>query len=198
MRRLGWGAAWVPGAWASHVGSATGHRLGWRHPWWVLTNRWRALAGNLTATAVLAALPTLLRGEIRAVRTLARGNPQSAADGGGDVGLPPLARGRRARPTKPRSTTHYPAGGCVMRVLFLTDDQLGPAMAGSALRAWELANAIANAGHEVRLAAAPGLVETKGLSSRACRNAALELARGGCGAPVESPPAGIHRKPCRW
>ena len=76
MMRLGWKAAWVPGAWASHVGSATGHGLGWRHPWWLLTNRWRALAGNLTAVAVLAALPTLLRGEIRAVHTLARGNPR--------------------------------------------------------------------------------------------------------------------------
>ena len=49
LRRLGWGALWVPGARASHEGSATGHGLGWRHPWWVLTNRWRALAGNLTA-----------------------------------------------------------------------------------------------------------------------------------------------------
>jgi len=76
MRRLGWRAAWVPGAWASHVGSATGHRLGWRHPWWLLTNRWRALAGNLTVAAIIAALPTLLRGEIRAVHTLARGNPR--------------------------------------------------------------------------------------------------------------------------
>lgn len=43
-----------------------------------------------------------------------------------------------------------------MRVLLLTDDQLGPAMAGSALRAWELANALAGAGHEVRLTAAEG------------------------------------------
>ena len=76
MRRLGWNAAWVPGAWASHVGSATGHRLGWRHPWWLLTNRWRALAGNLTAAAIFAALPILLRGEIRAVHTLAQGNPR--------------------------------------------------------------------------------------------------------------------------
>lgn len=48
-----------------------------------------------------------------------------------------------------------------MRVLFLTDDQLGPAMAGSALRAWELANALANAGHEVRLAAASGSSKPK-------------------------------------
>ena len=76
MQRLGWKAAWVPGAWASHVGSATGHRLGWRHPWWLLTNRWRALAGNLTAAAVFRALPKLLRGEIRAVHTLARANPR--------------------------------------------------------------------------------------------------------------------------
>jgi glycosyltransferase involved in cell wall biosynthesis len=43
-----------------------------------------------------------------------------------------------------------------MRVLFLTDDRLGPAMAGSALRAWELANALAGAGHEVRLTADRG------------------------------------------
>jgi len=46
-----------------------------------------------------------------------------------------------------------------MRVLVLTDDQLGPSMAGSALRAWELANALAGAGHEVRLTAAPGSSE---------------------------------------
>lgn len=45
-----------------------------------------------------------------------------------------------------------------MNVLFLTDDRLGPSMAGSALRAWELANAVANAGHTVRLAAEPGSV----------------------------------------
>jgi glycosyltransferase involved in cell wall biosynthesis len=43
-----------------------------------------------------------------------------------------------------------------MRVLFLTDDQLGPSMAGSALRAWELASALARAGHEVRLTAPEG------------------------------------------
>ncbi len=45
-----------------------------------------------------------------------------------------------------------------MRVLVVTDDRLGQAMAGSALRAWELGNALAAAGHEVRLAAAPGSV----------------------------------------
>lgn len=43
-----------------------------------------------------------------------------------------------------------------MRVLFLTDDRLGFSMAGSALRAWELANALARAGHDVRISADPG------------------------------------------
>ncbi len=43
-----------------------------------------------------------------------------------------------------------------MRVLVHTDDRVGPAMAGSALRAWELARVLAAAGHRVRLAAAPG------------------------------------------
>lgn len=76
MRRLGWRAAWVPGARASHVGSATGHGLNWRHPWWLLTNRWRALAGNLTPAAFFTALPTFFRGELRAIRTLARTNPR--------------------------------------------------------------------------------------------------------------------------
>jgi GT2 family glycosyltransferase len=79
LLRLGWSAAWVPGAWASHVGSVTARRLSWRHPWWVLTNRWRALAGNLTATALLASLPRLLRGELRAVNTLARFNVRALA-----------------------------------------------------------------------------------------------------------------------
>ena len=77
LRRLGWAAAWVPGAWAGHAGSATGRRLGWRHPWWVLANRWRALAGNLTPAALLRSLPRLLRGEVRAVRTLARDNTRA-------------------------------------------------------------------------------------------------------------------------
>lgn len=77
LRRLGWRAAWVPGAWAHHVGSASGLRLGWRHPWWLLSNRWRALAGNLTGAALLSALPVLLRGELRAVHSLVRVNPRA-------------------------------------------------------------------------------------------------------------------------
>lgn len=43
-----------------------------------------------------------------------------------------------------------------MRVVVATDDRIGPRMAGSALRAWEIARAIAGAGHSVRLVAASG------------------------------------------
>ncbi|MCP4900847.1 MAG: glycosyltransferase family 4 protein [bacterium] len=43
-----------------------------------------------------------------------------------------------------------------MRVVVQTDDRLGPAMAGSALRAWELARAVTAAGHTVRIMAAAG------------------------------------------
>ena len=78
LRRVGWTAAWVPGAPASHVGSASGSQLRWRHPWWLLANRWRALAGNSTPGAFAAVLPRLLRGELRAVRTLVRDNPRAA------------------------------------------------------------------------------------------------------------------------
>jgi len=43
-----------------------------------------------------------------------------------------------------------------VRVLVLTDDRVGPVMAGSGLRAFELARALRAAGHPVRLVAAPG------------------------------------------
>jgi len=43
-----------------------------------------------------------------------------------------------------------------VRVLVITDDRVGPVMAGSAMRAWELAGALSAAGHEVRVAAAEG------------------------------------------
>ncbi len=74
LARLGWISAWVPGAAAMHVGSATGRRLLWRHPWWLLANLWRALAGNLTLSALAAGVPRLVRGELRAIRSLARSN----------------------------------------------------------------------------------------------------------------------------
>ncbi len=43
-----------------------------------------------------------------------------------------------------------------MRVLVATDDTVGPVMAGSALRAFELARALERRGHEVRIAGAAG------------------------------------------
>ncbi len=77
LRRLGWRAAWSGGAPARHAGSASGSAMRWRHPWWLFANRWRALAGNLTAAALLRSLPRLMRGELRALRTLSRTNPRA-------------------------------------------------------------------------------------------------------------------------
>jgi GT2 family glycosyltransferase len=74
LRRLGWRAAWVPRARVAHLGSATGRTRVWRHPWWLLSNRWRAIAGNLSTMGFSRCLPRMLRGEIRAVHTLARDN----------------------------------------------------------------------------------------------------------------------------
>ena len=78
LRRLGWRAAWVAGAPVHHLGSTTAANLRWRHPWWLLANRWRALAGNLTPEAMLRLLPRLLRGELRASLRLVRDNPRAA------------------------------------------------------------------------------------------------------------------------
>jgi GT2 family glycosyltransferase len=75
LARLGWRAAWVAAAPCRHLGSATGLGRRFRHPWWLLANRWRALSGNLEASALLRSAPRLLRGELRGVRTLTRGNP---------------------------------------------------------------------------------------------------------------------------
>jgi GT2 family glycosyltransferase len=77
LQRTGGRARWVGGARCLHVGSASGPSLRWRHPWWVLANRWRALAGNLSPIALLGSLPRLVRGEIRAVRALMRTNPRA-------------------------------------------------------------------------------------------------------------------------
>jgi GT2 family glycosyltransferase len=74
LHRLGRRALWTGGARVAHLGSASGPALRWRHPWWVLANRWRALAGNLSPPALVRALPRLLRGEIRAARALSREN----------------------------------------------------------------------------------------------------------------------------
>jgi GT2 family glycosyltransferase len=77
LRRSGWRAAWIPGAPCRHLGSVSGASMRWRHPWWVLANRWRALACNLRPSTMLHAMPRLLRGELRAVRCLARQNPRA-------------------------------------------------------------------------------------------------------------------------
>jgi len=74
LHRIGRRSKWIGGARSIHLGSASGPTLAWRHPWWLLANRWRALSGNLSPVALLAATPRLLRGEVRAVRTLSRSN----------------------------------------------------------------------------------------------------------------------------
>lgn len=109
LRRLGWRAAWVADAQTRHLGSTTGAHLRWRHPWWLLANRWRALAGNLLPTALIVLLPRLLRGDLRAVRSLVRSNPRA-----GPVSLAVLtslpvlvAGGWRRRTAGPR-LSHIP------------------------------------------------------------------------------------------
>ncbi len=77
LRRGNWSAVWTGGATVRHLGSASGGSFAWRHPWWLLANRWRALAGNFTPGATLRSLPRLLRGDLRAVNTLARDNPRA-------------------------------------------------------------------------------------------------------------------------
>ncbi len=78
LLRNGWLAAWVPQSGCRHLGSASGFSLRWRHPWWLLANRWRALAGNLKPVATVRLVPRLLRGELRATRTLLRINRRVA------------------------------------------------------------------------------------------------------------------------
>jgi GT2 family glycosyltransferase len=77
LGRLGWRSAWVSGAPVLHLGSSSGPSMAWRHPWWLLANRWRALAGNLSQRALLTNMPRLARGDLRAVNTLLRSNPRA-------------------------------------------------------------------------------------------------------------------------
>jgi GT2 family glycosyltransferase len=104
LNRLGWRSKWVGGALCRHLGSVSGSSLKWRHPWWILANRWRALAGNLSAPALLGALPRLLRGELRAVRTLMRTNTRSLPIAAAVAAAAPLlvARGWLRRTPGPR------------------------------------------------------------------------------------------------
>jgi GT2 family glycosyltransferase len=74
LTRRGWRSSWLGGAPVRHLGSATGPSFRWRHPWWLLANRWRALSGNLSRRALMTNMPRLWRGEIRSTRTLFRKN----------------------------------------------------------------------------------------------------------------------------
>ena len=75
LSRLRWKGRLEGDAICRHLGSETGRGLRWRHPWWILSNRWRALASNFCPGALFRRLPSLLRGEIRAIRSLGRKNP---------------------------------------------------------------------------------------------------------------------------
>jgi GT2 family glycosyltransferase len=104
LHRLGWRTRWIGGAPCRHLGSASGPTMRWRHPWWVLANRWRALAGNLSPSAFFAAMPRLLRGEIRAVRTLLRTNSRALPTAAAVTAAMPLliARGWLRQSPGPR------------------------------------------------------------------------------------------------
>jgi GT2 family glycosyltransferase len=112
LRRCGWRAAWAAGVRCRHLGSATARRLCWRHPWWLLANRWHVLAANSTLPAMVRALPRLARGELRAVRTLARANPRALVVAPAVLLALPLlvARGRARRSAGPR-LDHLPEAG---------------------------------------------------------------------------------------
>ena len=56
-----------------------------------------------------------------------------------------------------------------MRILVLTDDRVGPQMAGSALRAWELARVLIGAGHDVVLSGGDGSAHPEGHGPRIVR-----------------------------
>jgi GT2 family glycosyltransferase len=74
LHRLGWKSRWVPGAPCRHQGSASGSALGWRHPWWLLANPWRVLAGNLKPWSTLKIAPRTIWGELRAVARMSPKN----------------------------------------------------------------------------------------------------------------------------
>ncbi len=73
--RLGWRAGWVPNAPCRHVGSSTGRRLRWRHPWWLLANPWRVVGGNLTYDGVRRLTRRMAWGELRTSLRLSVRNP---------------------------------------------------------------------------------------------------------------------------
>ena len=75
-----------------------------------------------------------------------------------------------------------------MRVLVVTDDRVGPVMAGSALRAWELSRVLLEAGHEVTLAGAPGSTHPEGHGPPVVTKARWRGVDAVVGAPWSLPP----------
>jgi GT2 family glycosyltransferase len=112
LARTGWKAAWVPGALCAHHGSVSGRRLRWRHPWWILSNRWRVLAGNLAPGTFLKSLPRFVRGELRALNTLARHNKRAfGASCATIVALPWIVSRAWLRQSPGARLTRVPWGG---------------------------------------------------------------------------------------
>lgn len=104
LARLGWRSRWIPGARCRHLGSSTGLRLPWRHPWWLLANPWRVVAGNFRPMSALRILPGTAWGELRALPRLSRQNPRTLLVAlGVAVALPGLlANGWRRTTPGPR------------------------------------------------------------------------------------------------
>jgi len=75
-----------------------------------------------------------------------------------------------------------------MRVLVVTDDRVGPVMAGSALRAWELSRVLLEAGHEVVLAGAAGSSHPEGHGPPVVSKARWRGVDAVVGAPWSLPP----------
>jgi glycosyltransferase involved in cell wall biosynthesis len=73
-------------------------------------------------------------------------------------------------------------------VLVVTDDRVGPVMAGSALRAWELSRVLLEAGHEVTLAGAPGSTHPEGHGPPVVTKARWRGIDAVVGAPWSLPP----------
>jgi len=75
-----------------------------------------------------------------------------------------------------------------VKVLVVTDDRVGPVMAGSALRAWELSRVLLEAGHEVVLAAAAGSNHPEGHGPPVVSKAQWRGIDAVVGAPWSLPP----------
>jgi GT2 family glycosyltransferase len=106
LGRLGWQSWFVPGAVCRHLGSHSGAHRGWRHPWWLLANPWRVLAGNLDPRSTMLALPRMLVGELRAAARMTLDNPRTALVVPAVLAAMPalLASGWRRQSAGPRLT----------------------------------------------------------------------------------------------